>query len=527
MALANYSAENVQGKILTSNWREWPPEAKLRFLTRLQAIPTPSQEYSRFQARYQNDPVGFAQDCILWGGERPAPYQLDVLRMLAEHDRVAVRGPRGLGKTAMSALVIHWFALTRDGAEDWKIITTASVYRQLADYLWPEIHKWTRRLDWRRIGREPYKANVELMQMRLRLRTGEAMAVTSNKPMSLEGAHAEAKNVPALLYLFEESKIIPDGIWNSVEGAFSTGGKWLAVSTPGGKASRFYKIFSHQPGFENWATRAVTLQEALDAGRVDKEWSDRMAVLWAHDPALYKANVLGEFVEDDVSGIIPLSAVERAQLRWDANADWGPVTSIGVDVGGGMVGSDRSIIAPAHGLRVREVRTVETGGDPSTATMQLAGVLRGMAEKWPRAEIYIDSVGIGLGVLHRLRELGVNAYGFNAGAGTQLRDQSGEMGFANWRAAGFWLLREMMMSDEFDVALPPDDNDLMGELTAPRRRTESTGRIQVEDKAQVRKRVGRSPDKADAVMHALTGPVLIREMGQNRQRIVDATWRVR
>jgi hypothetical protein len=60
---------------------------------------------------------------------------------LVKHHRVAARGPHGLGKTTLASWVVIWFALTRDG-DDWKVITTASAWRQLEKFLWPEIHKW-------------------------------------------------------------------------------------------------------------------------------------------------------------------------------------------------------------------------------------------------------------------------------------------------------------------------------------------------------------------------------------------------
>ena len=61
-----------------------------------------------------------------------------------------------------------------------------------------------------------------------------------------------------------------------------------------------------------------------------------------------------------------------------------------------------------------------------------------------------------------------------------------------------------------DVALPRDDL-LIGELTTPRiKRIGSDARLYIESKRDIRKRVGRSTDRADAVLQALTGPTLAR-----------------
>jgi hypothetical protein len=64
------------------------------------------------------------------------------------------------------------------------------------------------------------------------------------------------------------------------------------------------------------------------------------------------------------------------------------------------------------------------------------------------------------------------------------------------------MLREAL-DPAFDptLALPPND-DLLGELTAPKWR-EIGGLIQVEKKEDVKSRIGRSTDLADAVCHTL------------------------
>jgi len=64
----------------------------------------------------------------------------------------------------------------------------------------------------------------------------------------------------------------------------------------------------------------------------------------------------------------------------------------------------------------------------------------------------------------------------------------------------------------FNVCLPPDtDGRLLGDLTAPKRRFTSRGLIQVEAKASIKKRLGRSTDYADAVIYALLGQLLCDE----------------
>src|SRR5690606_30212521 len=197
-------------------------------------------------------------------GEGLSPYQEDILRALVEHRRVTVRAPHGSGKSGLSALTVLWFATTRDGL-DWKVVTTASLWRQLTKYLWPEVHKWARHVARGKLGMGRPRENRELRALSLKLGTGEAFAVASDQPHGIEGAHADN-----LLYLFDEAKAIPAATWDAAEGAFSGAGSdtgrealALAVSTPGVGPSRFREIHERKAGYEDWWVRRVTLEEAI------------------------------------------------------------------------------------------------------------------------------------------------------------------------------------------------------------------------------------------------------------------------
>lgn len=474
--------------------------------------------YKLFQAKYFNDPAGFVRDCIKWEpGRGPYAYQAAALDDLSKHDRICERGPHGLGKTAFLAWVIHWFSLTRDGL-DWKIPVTASAWRQLEKYLFPELHKWARRLDWKKIGRAPYDERGELLSLSLKLKTGEAFAMVSNNPELIEGAHADE-----LLYIFDESKSIPDETWDAAEGAFTTGNvKWLAMSTPGDPAGRFYNIQKRKEGTEDWHVIYVTKDDCIQAGAMKADWAESRRRLWGESSPVYQNRVLGEFAEGAANGIIPLAWIEASNERWLAWQEAGfpgRVTSVGADIGGGEEGGDKSTIATIYdGVKVRELR-VQDISDPNTATMALVGLISGVLEaagrkqRQPANQILavLDSVGVGLGALHRMRELGYNARGFVASKGTELRDKSGEFGFENWRSAAWWILREILDPDSgIGACLPPDDV-LTGELTAPVTVPTSNDKIKVIAKEVLRSKLHRSTDYADAVLHGMIGPFLIEE----------------
>jgi hypothetical protein len=450
---------------------------------------------------YWSDPVGFLRDCVAWPeGKAATAYQTEILSLLPDKKRVAVRGPHGLGKTALAAWAVWWFALTREG-EDWKIITTASAWRQLDVYLWPEIHKWGRLLRWDVLKRSPLGPD-ELLQLNLKLRTGQASAVASNQPALIEGAHADH-----ILYLFDESKTIPPGTWDAAEGAFSGAGGdsalealALAVSTPGEPSGRFYEIHKRAPGYEDWHVRHVTVDESIAAGRVSREWVEQRAKQWGAGSAVFQNRVLGQFASSDEDSVIPLAWIEAAVARWEArqDLDLGPFTCVGVDVA--RSGSDATVLALRYGARITELRYTSLE-DTMQTTGHVLGVLRALG-----GYAVVDVIGIGAGVVDRLREQGQPVEAFNAGAGTQRLDSSGELGFVNCRSAAWWNMRELLdPGNGCDIELPQDDL-LVGDLTAPKWRVSSGGRIQVESKDDIRKRIGRSTDSADGVIQAFWTP---------------------
>jgi len=129
------------------------------------------------------------------------------------------------------------------------------------------------------------------------------------------------------------------------------------------------------------------------------------------------------------------------------------------------------------------------------------GRTRGILDRYGKSAT-IDVIGIGAGVVDRLREMGYNIKAFNSSEHTDRLDVSGELGFTNVRSAAWWNLRELLdPSSDSEIALPPDDL-LTGDLVSPHWRIMSGGKIQVESKDDIKVRIGRSTDHGDAVVMA-------------------------
>lgn len=535
-----------------------PEEDFYRSLARLIA---PDDTYRQWQREYFDTPAGFVRDCIIWKPDErgPAPYQEEGLEAVVKHIRYAIRGPHGLGKTALAAWLVLWFALTRDGLYDWKVPTTAGVWRQLEQYLWPEIHKWEARLDWEKIGRDPWVRGQESLDLSLKLETGRAFAVASDNHQMIEGAHADQ-----ILYVYDESKAIPNQTFDASEGALSAHGVDGKVamaamfSTPGGLTGRFYAVHSKKPGFEDWKTRHVTKDEVVAAGRMSEAWARQRALQWGEESALYKNRVLGEFAAEDKDAIVPISWIEAANERWHKLVrQWEKATEVyekalartgdenkleeleqllmpelscvACDVADS--GDDSTIVARRYGRTFVEALDAYTKQDTMATTGHVVAALRehpayehlalddtpaieamdedafdAYVEESDNAPVaVIDSIGVGAGTAARLKELGVKTLAFVASQaakynGRELKDRTGVMAFANRKAAAWWNLREMLDPQYNEgLALPPDD-ELTGDLTTPTWRMVSGGRIQVEKKEDIKKRIGRSTDRGDAVV---------------------------
>lgn len=466
-----------------------------------------------FKSTYRYDPVAWAYDCIEWPeGRQLYSYQEDIMNALVEHGRVAARGTRGLGKTAVLSILVHWFICTRD-EENFKIPTIAENWTQLKKYLWPEIHLWASRLRWDVMGVKPYIPNKELQVTAIKRRLGEALAVTSNKHGRTEGAHAAN-----MLYVFDESKLIPDGIFDSAEGAMSNAfahgyeAYAITVSSPGAPAGRFYDIHDRKPGLENWYPIHVTIEDCIREGAVPEEWPKQMAHLWGGtDSPRYRNDVLGEFAEENTDGVISIAAVERAMKRGEqrkveakiATEKQGP-TSLGFDVSDG--GRDQSVVA----WKIDDPRYYGIGRidrmDETPDSMKSTGHVVGITNKFPNVWVIVDANAVGGPVAKRLREQQKNVVSFVAQHKSYKRTKDGLYGFADKRSEAWWKMRERLDILEGEDVCLPYNNDLLAELIAPKFTIQSNGKIRVESKQEIRRRLGRSTDLADAVIMAFEDP---------------------
>ncbi|CAE6838575.1 terminase family protein [Paraburkholderia nemoris] len=229
--------------------------------------------------------------------------------------------------------------------------------------------------------------------------------------------------------------------------------------------------------------------------------SGYIAKLQALPEPLRSKMLLGDFAagrEDDAYQIIPSEWIRAAQERWKTRRQPViPMTALGVDVARG--GQDNTIHSPRYGNWFAE-QICYPGADTPDGHVVAAQVFN---LRDASTVVNLDVVGVGASPYDLIHAaIGNKIWGVSGAAGTDELDITGIFGFANLRALLWWRMREALDPvNGYDLALPPD-RELFADLCAPRYKRTPRG-IQVETKDEIKKRIGRSPDKGDSAVYAL------------------------
>ena len=201
-------------------------------------------------------------------------------------------------------------------------------------------------------------------------------------------------------------------------------------------------------------------------------------------------------LEDNPWQVIPTAWVDAAMARWTEEQPDLPLSALGVDIARG--GSDKTAIAKRYGpwfAPIKKYPGVQTPDGPSVAALVVI-------EHEGDASIHMDIIGVGgSGYDHVKLVKPKYTVPMNGSEKSIARDRSGQLHFRNKRAEWHWKLREALdPSTGDDLALPPD-REMRADLIAPRWKLTAQG-IQIEEKDDIKSRLGRSPDSGEAVMYA-------------------------
>ena len=441
-----------------------------------------------FIKKYHSDPNLFVEQVLQI---KPDPWQAELLSEVAKNTRkISVRSGHGTGKSTVASWVIIWYFLTKHPC---KIVLTAPTSSQLFDALFSEVKSWIRKLP------QALQTLLEVTSDRVVLLSAPQDAFVSCRtaraetPEAMAGVHSD--NV---LLVVDEASGIPEKVFEAAAGSMSgLTATTLMLGNPVRTSGSFYE--SHHRLKTEWHTMHIS---CLDSPRVSKEFIREMAVRYGEDSSAYFVRVLGKFPKTDDDTILSLALVEDAQNRDVKMSEFTPKIW-GLDVA--RFGMDSSVLAERQGTIVTELEAWK-GKD----LMQLVGLVHNKySECLPSQrpiQIMVDSIGLGAGVVDRLRELDLPVRGINVAESPSMRGQ-----YTNLRAELWFRMKEWLEARDCKI---PKDEALFSELVSPRYFFSSTGKLQVESKQEMKKRGLPSPDRADAVILTLASEPSIAMFGK-------------
>ncbi len=443
--------------------------------------------------RWRDDPVAWARER---GGTRLWSEQRRILESLRDNEQTAVHSCNSAGKSHTAATAVEWWIDSHPPGQA-MAVTTAPTGAQVKGILWKYVNA----------THEAQGLPGRVNQTEWHI--GNQLVALGRKPADYRTAGFSGYHAPYLLLVIDEGSGVGVNIWDSLS-TLTAGGhcRKLAIGNPDLSTGAFHDVCTRPDSGWNvihigrWHMPSHTGEDVgEEAARVlmSQEWADDRKRVWGEDSALYQSKVLGLFPKQGSPfAVVPHDAVTACRVldMFERHSD---VVEAGVDLGAGR---DRTVVRERRGMRAG--RMVEfRSSDPMATAGQIVLTLR----EWGVQRVKVDSIGIGwtmYGLLReRLREDGVEVVPVNFGEGPTAPNKDR---FLNLRAEVWWTVgREYSLNRMWDLGAV--DDDTIAELTAPDYAIlDSKGKVKVEPKDDVRKRLGMSPDQADALLLAFWSP---------------------
>jgi hypothetical protein len=436
-------------------------------------------------ARFYDNPLGFVKYVFPWGegslkDEEIDQWQTETLQdignavkngaTLDDAIRIAISSGHGIGKTAFVSWIILWFISTREFPQ---IVVTSNTANQLSAKTWRELAKWHRLA----INKAWFEWTATKFYHKQYPDTWFASAI----PWSINNSEAFAgTHEKHVLMLYDEASGIHDQIWEVSEGAMTTpGAMWIAFGNPTKNTGRFRECFGKFK--HRWLTKQIDSRTARKASlKQIQQWVDD----YGEDSDFVRVRVRGVFPRAGSNQFIGADIVEACR-SYKAEGYDKLEKLIGVDVA--RFGDDQSVIIKRQGRKVHE--PVKFRG---LDTMSLASRVVEVIDEYQPDAVFIDGVGVGGGVIDRVKQLRQNANIIDVGAGSKAHNTEK---YFNKRAEMWGLVRDYLKAG----AELPQDNELLEELQAVEYGFSPKQQIQIEKKDDMKARGLSSPDVADAL----------------------------
>lgn len=459
-----------------------------------------------------DDPRAFVRFAYPWGKpgtpleglDGPRAWQDDILLAMARYIkegkdslhakgelikmfRAAVASGRGIGKSALLAMISHWLVSTRIGSSVW---VTANGEPQLKTKTFPEIAKWVSMainshwFDINATSIQPAKWLTEMVARDLKIDPKywyiSAQLWSEENPDAFAGAH----NTNGEMYIFDEASGIPSPIWTVAQGVFTeriVDRYWFAFSNPRRNDGAFHGCF-YGPDREDWRTWQI------DGRKVEGVSSDAYESIirkYGPDSDEARVEVYGQFPNRAQNQFVPHSLVVDAARR-EVAPDPGAPLLLGVDVARG--GKDYTVLAFRKG---RDARSIPWQRFRSDDTVQVANAVAEAATRYKVDALFVDGGGVGGGVVDLLKNWRFRVVEVQGGA-----SPNDDNRYQNKRAETWSLMRDWL-----GFGAIPEDAVLLADLTGPEYKYhETSNKLVLESKEHMReKRNLASPDMADAL----------------------------
>lgn len=424
-------------------------------------------------------------------GETLWSIQRDIMRSVYANRRTAVKSCHGVGKSHIAARIAAEWLENHPPGEAF-VVSTAPTFPQVRAILW------------RYIGQAHRKGKLRGRVNQTEWHIGAELVGYGRKPSDYDESAFQGIHARYVLVVIDEACGVPAQLWDAVD-SLITGAdcRVLAIGNPDDADSKFATVCEPNSGwnvitisaFDSPNFTREKMPRAVKAQLVGHEYVADARRNWGEDSAIYRSKVLGKFTADRDDGVVPASKIAACRTG-DPDFD-APDTidvQLGVDVG---AGGDYSVIRERRGHRAGRVWR-SRHDDP----MRLAGEIVEVIRETGALRVAIDVIGVGWGVAGRLREVcaedpslsHVVIDGVNVGEAAKNPKR-----YRNRKAELWWEIgREQSLNGAWDLSAI--DDRTAADLAAPRFEINSSGKIKIESKDEVRKRIGRSTDDADALI---------------------------
>lgn len=427
-------------------------------------------------------------------GVEPDAWQDDVLRAFPTSPRSAMKACKGPGKTALIAWLCWNFLLTRPHP---KMAATSITSDNLNDGLWTEMAKWRARSP---LLQEEFTwtktrifANCAPETWWMSARTWPKGGDSNSQADTLAGLHADY-----LMFVIDEAGGVPDAVMAAAEAG-------LANAGGGGGHEAHIVIAGNPTHLEGPLYRACTSERHLwhvteitsdpddpkRTPRVSVQWAREQIEKYGRDNPWVLVNVFGRFPPSSLNSLLGPNDVAEAMKRNPEPRDYEFAGRIlGVDVA--REGDDTSVIFPRQGKRAFQPTILR-----NVDSLQGAGQVSRKWTEWRADGCLIDNTGgFGGGWIDQLRVMNRMAIPVHF-AGKPIDPR-----YVNKRAEMWFEMAQWVK----DGGALPNIPELVAELTTPTYFFKGD-KFQIEDKQQIKERLGRSPDLADALALTFAFPI--------------------